>query len=331
MQGNVHTRSIMLIFMIFVLLLSGCSNAGNGGTSPATTDTPPEETAIVEQPANTRTYTDFTGRQTNIPANPEKIVLLGDNPGDLLALGVKPLGVDWINERYVYADQLEGVADIGYPHNVEKVVELNPDLILQMSFTPDKDGPTYDTMSKIAPVAYIDRSLPTGERVMEIAKALGKEQAAEQWLASYDMKAKAMWEQLGLADGETATVYLSLGGSYYVMGNYSFTTTLYQDGGFKPTPQVQELINEGKRFASISLEVLPEYAGDRIFLLSKPDSDDEKAAAELVSSPLWSNLPAVRNGRAYTGDIIWNANDPITMERLLEVLPGMMEQAVVQP
>jgi iron complex transport system substrate-binding protein len=252
---------------------------------------------------------------------PQRIILLGDNPGDLLALGVKPIGNDWLGEPYVYKSELDGIADIGFPHNLEKILELKPDLILQSGYGDAEDAATYDAMTKIAPTALFNRGAPMEERIRQIADIIGNKQAAEDWLTQYESKAKSMWEKLGLNDGDTATVYLSLAGDYYVMGKFSLTMSLYRPEGFTPPAKVQKLIDQGELFAPISAEVLPEFAGDYIFMLSKPGTDDEKAAKELMASPLWSSLPAVKNGRAYVGDIGWNASDPITMERFLDELP----------
>lgn len=277
-----------------------------------------------EAKPTTREYTDFGGRTVTIPTNPQKIVLLGDNPGDLLALGVKPIGNDWLSEPYVYKDELNGIADIGYPHNLEKIVELQPDLILQSGYGDDEDAKLYEEMAKIAPTAVFDRSGATFDRLRSIADIVGKTEEAEAWIKSYEAKAAGMWQRLGLKEGESATVYLSLAGDFYVMGKFSLTLSLYRPDGFAAPAKVQELIDKNELFAPISAEVLPDYAGDYIFMLSSPGSDDEKKAQELIDSAIWKSLPAVTNGQAYKADISWNASDPITMERFLDELPKLM-------
>jgi len=268
-----------------------------------------------------RHYKDFSGREATIPVRPQKVILLGDNPGDMLALGVKPIGNDFLGEAYVYKSDLDGIADIGFPHNLEKIMSLEPDLILQSADNDASDTEVYEQMTKIAPTVLYNRGAGTFERIREIANILGVKQSAEDWITRYKNKAQKMWDKLDIKEGETATVYLSLAGRYYVMGSYSLTLFLYEPRGFRPTAKVQELIDKNEFFAEISEELLPDYAGDHIFLLSKPGTEDEKAAKKLMESPIWKMIPAVKEGRVTTADISWNASDPITMERLLDELP----------
>ncbi|WP_338554315.1 ABC transporter substrate-binding protein [Paenibacillus sp. KS-LC4] len=307
---------IAALLLLSLGLLAACGSTG--GAEATATDTP-----TSTEPA-TRIYKDFSGHEVTIPTHPQKIVLLGDIPGDLLALGITPAGNDWVSEPYIYKEDLAGVVDIGYPHNMEKVLELAPDLILQAGYGGPDDTAIFDKMSKIAPTVIFNRDAETFDRLREVADIVNKKEEAEKWIADYEVKAKAMWEKIGLKPGESATVYLSLAGDFYVMGNFSLTMSLYQPGGFSPSAKVQELIDKKEVFSLISMEVLPEYAGDHVFLLSSPGTDDEAAAKKLVEGPLWKSIPAVQNNHAYTADISWNASDPITMERFLSELPKMM-------
>lgn len=309
------------LFLLCLLLITVGILAACGSNKPAE---PAVTAETTEASATTRIFKDFSGHEVRIPTQPQKIVLLGDIPGDLLSLGIKPAGNDWLGEPYVYKSELEGVPDIGYPHNMEKIIELEPDLILQSGYGSPDDEKTYQEMSKIAPTVVFNRDAVTFDRIRTIADIVGKQQAAEDWIASYESKAKETWKKIGLKEGETATVYLSLGGDYYVVGLFSLTMSLYQPEGFSASAKVQELIDMKEPFSPISREVLPDFAGDHVFLLSLPGTEDEKAAKELIESPLWKSLPAVQNGHAYTASISWNASDPITMERFLDELPKIM-------
>ncbi|WP_138753107.1 ABC transporter substrate-binding protein [Paenibacillus sinopodophylli] len=311
---NKPTKLVLIIFvLLMVSVLAACgSNVKDEAAEPNT-----------NQPA-TRLYKDFSGHEVTIPTEPKKIILLGDIPGDLLALGIKPAGNDWLGEPYVYKSELDGVVDIGYPHNMEKVIEIEPDLIVQAGYGGPDDEKIYEEMSKIAPTVIYNRDAVTYDRIRELADIVGKKQVAEDWITSYESKAKATWEKIGLKDGETASVYLSLAGDFYVMGHFSLTMSLYQPEGFKASDKIQALIDKKEPFSLISREVLPDFAGDHVFLLSLPGTEDEKAATELINSPLWKALPAVKNGHAYSASIAWNASDPITMERFLDELPKIM-------
>ncbi|OBZ11688.1 hypothetical protein A8L34_15190 [Bacillus sp. FJAT-27264] len=330
---KVKYRLLLLSFLlIFGGILSACSsNSSKESADPAaktvsssstsSSTSAEDDSAVTSEENGTRQYKDFSGREAIIPVHPKRVILLGDSPGDLLALGVKPIGNDFLGEAYIYKSELEGIADIGFPHNLEKIMSLAPDLILQSADNDASDTEIYEKMNKIAPTVLYNRGADTYTRIREIANILGVKQVAEDWITRYEDKAQKMWDKLDLKKGETATVYLSLAGQFYVMGDYSLTMFLYDPRGFSPTAKVQELIDKKEFFTEISAETLPDYAGDYIFLLSLPGSKDEKAAKQLLESPIWKTIPAVKEGRVTFGDISWNASDPITRERMLDELP----------
>ncbi|MFE4710162.1 hypothetical protein ACFRAM_04720 [Paenibacillus sp. NPDC056722] len=80
----------------------------------------------------------------SIPVHLQKIILLGDNPGNLLALG------------------------------------MDPNLILQSDYGDAEDAMTNEAMSKIAPSAMFNRSAPTYER-LRILPARSGWQRTEYW------------------------------------------------------------------------------------------------------------------------------------------------------
>ncbi|MNI75459.1 Iron(3+)-hydroxamate-binding protein FhuD precursor [compost metagenome] len=137
-----------------------------------------------------------------------------------------------------------------------------------------------------------------------------------------------MWEQLkaaGIKEGETASVFTYYPGDrLFVMAATGLSQVLYGEGGFKALPAVQKLLDEGTGFQEISLEVLNEYAGDRIFVLT-PVADEAKQSTEaMLASPIWKSLPAVKNGYVYTQDIMKTSSDATTREWLLTELPRLL-------
>ncbi|MGG6311078.1 ABC transporter substrate-binding protein [Paenibacillus macerans] len=284
----------------------------------------PSETAAQGGAPVTRVYIDVQGREVEMPANPQKIVYIGSKPGDLLALGVKPIGASLsvVAGQIAYSEMIAGIEDVGYPYSAEKVLSLEPDLILFDDW--DIDG--LASLEKIAPTVVVgtDDATPTRERVGRIAELLGRADAAAAWFAAYDAKAADVKKKLDLQGNETALSLLLLGKDMYVMGNQGLNATLYDQLGFKPSDGVRQLIDQNERFADISDEVLPDYAGTYIFILS--DSADETVAArtKLTESTLWKTIPAVREGRVYTLDSKYNFNDPITLDRLLDEIASIM-------
>ncbi|MCH1639091.1 ABC transporter substrate-binding protein [Paenibacillus timonensis] len=313
-----HNR-IGIAFILFgMMILAAC------GRTPASEANPAETAAALGGAPAERNYIDVQGREVVIPADPQKIVYIGSAPGDLLALGVKPVGASLsvIASQIAYPEMITGIEDVGYPYSVEKVLYLAPDLIL----FDDWDINGLASLEKIAPTVVVgtDDVTPTRERIGRIADILGRSDDAAAWFDAYDAKAADVKQKLNLSGNESALSLLLMGKDMFVMGNQGMNTTLYGQLGFKPSDGVQQLMDQNERFANISDEVLPDFAGTHIFILS--DNADETVAAQkkLTESPLWKTIPAVQEGRVYTIDSKYNFDDPITMDRLLDEMVHIM-------
>ncbi|MEK5467639.1 ABC transporter substrate-binding protein [Paenibacillus sp. FSL R7-0210] len=312
-----------MLFLMGTLLLACSSNKNNQGSSAATTA--PDAQTTAEAAATTRSHTDYKGHTAEIPVNPQRIIYSGETYGDLLALGVQAIGYPLsMGEGQVFEDKLTGIADVGFPINLEKTLELQPDLIIYAGI----DEADYDALSKIAPTIIFDTFAPLKERMLDIGDILGKKQEAEAWLAQYQAKEDAMWAQLkaaGMKDGETASVFTYYPGDrLFVMATTGLSQVLYGEQGFKPTPAIQKVLDADMGFQEISLEVLREYAGDRIFLLTPVADEAKQSTDNLLKSAVWNSLPAVKNGYVYTQDITKTSSDATTREWLLGEIPTML-------
>lgn len=102
-------------------------------------------------------------------------------------------------------------------------------------------------------------------------------------------------------------------------GNYG-SVTIYQMLQLPPTKQALEM-EEG--FENVSLEVLPEYLGDHVFVYvnSKEDAD------EIFNSAIWKGTQAVKNGQVYMygefGDE-FVMEDPYSLELQLEKITNLL-------
>lgn len=72
------------------------------------------------------------------------------------------------------------------------------------------------------------------------------------------------------------------------------------------------------------MEVLKEYAGDRIFLLTPVAEEAKQSTENLLKSPIWKSLPAVKNGYVYTQDIMKTSSDATTREWPLGEIPQLL-------
>lgn len=267
---------------------------------------------------------DWRGEELLPPSDPERVVAVGNTLGDMLALGLRPVGADLsiIGRQVIYKDKLRDITDIGSTAKPSEIRKLSPDLIL---YCGDKEEPL-EELSALAPTVIIERHEPAVQRLRIVAEILGKRRQAEKWISAYEKRAQALWKQFrpSIRPGETAAVFIQMSNGLYVMGRHGLSATLYHTLAFAVPPFIRAMIENGVLYQRIAPDTVPDYAGDRNFLLVPEEEAARSLAGRLVESPVWQTLPGARNGYTYVADAKWNFSDPITMERLLHALPRLL-------
>lgn len=298
---------------LLVVLLAAC------GKNSAVPDVDDAKTNKTEE---TNTYEAANGKM-EIPKNPQRIVVVADSyVGHFLALGVKPIGiVDHAMQNKYFAGELEGIENVGdwTGLSVEKILELDPDLIIAFN-----DPEVYEKLEKIAPTVAINYGEKDyKEQLREFGKMIGKEAEADAWLKNWDEKINEVKPIVQEKVGDQTVALLSP----YAKGIYAFGDSFARGGEIiygefeLNAPEIiqKEAIESGTGWAELSLENLPEFAGDYIFT-SAWGGDD--ADPEVVyGSSLWKNLPAVKNDKVFELDP--NAsyfNDPVSLEKQLDFI-----------
>ncbi|MFM9278025.1 iron-hydroxamate ABC transporter substrate-binding protein [Paenibacillus jiagnxiensis] len=312
-------------FIVFTLLmigvLSACGNAStpsaaNSGESAGNTN------STEASQSETITYKASNG-VVEIPRNPKRVVEVADSyVGDLLVLGIKPVGVNQqALENPYFEGKLDGVANLGDGQSFEQILELKPDLIIAPGWA---DASVLESYSKIAPTVGIKfGELPLREQLREFGKMTGKEAEAEAWITAWDQKIAEVKPQVQAAIGDkTVSIIQPYAKGIYAFGhNYGRGgDIIYGELELKAPPIVQQqAIDNGQGWANLSLEKLPEYAGDYIF--TNPWSGDDTDPSAVYESSLWKNLPAVKNNRVFRmnpkGDLF---NDPVSLEAQLDII-----------
>ena len=247
---------------------------------------------------NTVTVTDVRG-EVKIPANPQRIVHLSGNSDILSILGYKVIGTansdayDYTKFPSYLEETLSGAEILGYSMqdtiDVEAVMNLNPDLIV-ISTVQEK---MYDSLSEIAPTVMIQlEALNWKDDVRALGKVFGKEEAANEWIANYEAKAKEAGDKIKAKYGENTTYlsFLASGGQFFVFDGAGFGDVLYNDMGLaKPAGMPEQ--------TDISLPVVTDEGlaaiqSDYIFAIA---TDED--LAQLQANNIWNNLPAVKNGK----------------------------------
>ncbi|CAH1221255.1 hypothetical protein PAECIP111893_04690 [Paenibacillus plantiphilus] len=329
MNGFRKMLAALCMTALLGALLAACGgNESNNGEASGNTPAPSNKAADTTEtaPTGTRSYTDYKGHQIELPAAPKRIIYAGETLGDLIVLDAPVIGTphSWV-EGSVFQDQLKDIADVGFPINLEKALELQPDVIITGS-TEEKD---YEQLSKIAPTLMFDTFAPLEDRMTLLGDLLGTKQQAADWIDNYNAGIDEMWKKLfasELKPGETASVFTYYPGDrLFVMAATGLSQVLYHPDGLKPTPAIQKVLDAKKGFEQISIETLEEFAGDRIFILNAVNEEAQQSTEELFKSSIWKNLPAVKNNHVYTLDILKSGSDAATREWLLEELPRMLQ------
>ncbi|HZG15280.1 MAG TPA: iron-hydroxamate ABC transporter substrate-binding protein [Candidatus Bathyarchaeia archaeon] len=304
-----HKQSFFLsvVFLLVIGLLTACgSGPGDLNHSGAHSDAVPA----------TRVYHGENG-DVRIPAHPQRIAVLAHiYVGNVLKLGITPIAVnEWVKENAFFQGKLDGV-EVVTEDSIEKLLELNPDLII--TYTSDKNLKKY---AEIAPtVALTNDKYSYLEQHIEIGKIVGKEKEAQAWVDEWNAKAKIESEKVKAAIGEnvTITVLESFGKDIYVYGNNwgRGTEVIYQALGIK-APQNVEADVFGQGYKAISSEVIPQYAGDYIFV----GGGDESINNSFMETDVWKNIPAVQKKQVIPFDSksFW-FNDAISLEKQMEFI-----------
>ena len=184
----------------------------------------------------------------------------------------------------------------------------------------DIDDTDYDKYAKIAPTVYIADGTRTDEDLFRyIADLVGKKDAAEAYIAEFNDKVATVKDEIvGIVGDRTVSILEVWPQEIYAMGSHFARggSILYDMWGLKAPEAIQGPMVEGdEAYKVISVEALPDYAGDFICygVLDGADS------AYVDDSQLWKNLPAVKAGRLMPYEqVAFMHRDPITLTNQLE-------------
>ncbi|OME95084.1 MULTISPECIES: ABC transporter substrate-binding protein [Paenibacillus] len=318
--------STLVLCSIFISACSGngntVNNGGSAGETAAGTDKPQTEAS-----APTTREVDTINGEIEIPAAPERIIVDAYLP-TLLLLGEKPVGATATDLENVHIqDMIEGIENTG-ESAPEKIVELNPDLIISANSDPE----LYEKLSKIAPTVILPYETYRGvhEEVEGLGAILGKETEAKEWLAGFDEKIDALRTKVSgvLEEGETFSIFGAFGKTFYLYGDgiYRGGLAIYKELHLTPPATIQkELIDANVTYKEVSMEVLKDYAGDYIFF-------DESNGAEMdKKDKVWTSIEAVKQDRVFYLDAkrFWPF-DPIAVlaqaEEVTEMIVSQKEK-----
>ncbi|GAA3400610.1 ABC transporter substrate-binding protein [Paenibacillus hodogayensis] len=317
-------RGLFAIAMLIALLLAACSNQGKEDIAP---------TAVKEQPAKpvVREFEHAKGKST-IPVQPKRIVAI-QYTGAMLALGVKPVGADKEWSAYPLLEkEWTGIEHVGDPWtglNLEKIVQLNPDLIVTHVEN------TYEPLSKIAPTIFIPwLKYDVRQQITVFGDILGKQAEAKAWLEDFDAKAESARKKAAgiVKPNETAAIVNIRPKNQFIYGDSAMGGyVMYQVLKLTPPLPIKQKVLDAKLAQlEFSWEAVPDMlaTADLIFLSVLETDGGAARAKELQESAIWKSLPAVKNNRVYHLD--WNTyftTDPLSTKKQLDAFVALLQSS----
>ena len=298
-------KKTILAFLLFTLLvLAACTSE---------TAEPQSDAAAEDDSASgeTITYESETG-PVEVPADPQRVIVLSTYGGNLLALDVPLVGIDtWSKNNPRFTEELADVEEVS-DENLEKIIELEPDLIIGSSTMNN-----IDKLNEIAPtVTFTYNNLDYLTQHLEIGKVVNQEAEAQEWITDFKQRTKDAGDEIRSEIGEDATVSVieNFDKQIYVFGDSwgRGTEILYQEMKLKMPEKVEEMaLNDG--YYALSQEVLPDYMGD--YVIFSKDSEQDNSFQETA---LYKDTPAAQSDRVFEANAKeFYFNDPLTLEHQL--------------
>lgn len=326
--------------LLMTAVLAGCGSGNetapssaeeNAGQSASPSASPSASDAANGQTANgTRTIEHAMGK-TEVPANPQRVVVLTNEGTEaLLALGVKPVGAvnSWTGDPWYdhIAQEMEGVTPVGTESqvNLEAIVALKPDLIIGNKMRQEK---VYEQLSAIAPTVFSETLRGNWKINFELyAKALNKEAEGRQVLQAFDQRAADLKAKYADRLSMKISVVRFMPGVIRLYQKDTFSGIILDQIGFaRPASQDVDAFA-----AEITRESIPDMDGDVLFYFTYETGDGQGTAMEkqITGDPLFQNLEAVKKGRAFkVDDTIWNtAGGVIAANLMLDDLDQKLSQ-----
>lgn len=303
--------ALLVSLILFTGILAGCGTQETKSTAPQNTEA-----------ADTKTYTDLAGRTVEIPVQPQRIVAV-NMVGELVALGIKPLAAadGWL--QYLDEDQKEGIESIGAVGslNLEKIIGLNPDLIITPEKVTDEDA--LAALEKIAPTIVGPFFGDAMENLTMMGEVTGRQEEATAWKNEFESSLDTIKESLNgvVKEEETAMVIQFSQKNMYTYPSSTFPAVYQYLGLTVPSEDISNLTQA----MQLSLEVLPEYDPDYIFV-TKQTEEDDAFIQQTFENSVWKQLSAVQNGHVYVLGSRLSSGDVLSIEWSLDEIQRLMTE-----
>lgn len=307
MGSKKYVVAILICILVCTLLVVGCGN----NDSKKETMTP-----------KTITVVDALGREVTIKQPVERIVTLGGFDAEVISLlgeGDKIVGIsDSMPKKNYYKIILPQLAEkpvvgSGEAVNFEKVIELNPDLVICWHYYAAQiDEKLPDSIAVVALDLYDPRTFV--EEMKTLARIIGKDKDAEKYLHDfYDKYANLVESRTkALSGNERPRVYWESRKPYETYGSEAYLTSLIALAGGRNVLSDAEFdiaVVSPEKVMEKNPEAIVRYTSsidpDAGFGTDKPDKA-KMMREELLSRPELATTDAVKNKDVYVSAVDLN-------------------------
>ena len=299
----------LLIGAVVALGVVGCSSSNTVEESDATSP----ETVMIKTLNGNKEEVDL-----EVPFDPQRIAILDLASLDIidsLGKGDRVVGSAETKIEYLksYSENAE-IKNLGTikEADLEAVMECEPDVI----FIGGRLAESYDELSEIAPVVYLETNTEIGlvesikNNATTIASMFGLESEIETKMAQFTDRIKALSE---VAEGKNALVGMTTSGGFNLLGNDGRCSIIGKEIGFENLTKesASEGKGEGKGNTSShgnesSFETIVKMNPNYIFVMDRDSAigtEGAQSAKEIMENELVKGTEAYKNG-----NIVYMAN-----------------------
>jgi len=286
-------RGLLLLALVLVLAAAvACEEEGEKGTAR------PTASPAVAEFVFPLTVTDSEGRQVTLPEPPRRIITLAASHTETvfaIGAGSRVIAVDKYSS---YPPEVEGLEKLGHMAeelSLEKLVELQPDLVVlshaQVALLPQME----DLGLRVLVLEEPSTLEGVLGHVETLGKATGHSQEARALAASMRQRIEQVEDKLAAVE-QGPRVFYELDPMLFTAGPGSFIDDLLgilkaqnvAQGGDSPYPQ-------------LTLEALV-AADPEVILLADSGEFGGQSAETVKARPGWGGISAVKNDRIYEVD-----------------------------
>lgn len=287
--------------------------------------------------AGTRQVLDANGQSHTVPDDPQRVVVLSELDLDsALTLGVQPVGT--VNgrgqgtlPRYLLdkaGKAIQVVGDLDNP-NLEKLIDLEPDLILTGQTKPE----LLALLQEIAPTVVTGNWGEPWKTVFNrSANVMNKEAEAKAFLARYDARLAEARSKLAKHQGEQVSIVRwNPKGPSYMHGGTFASSVVTEMGLARPAHQIGD---KSPHSPALSLESLNLLDGDWLVVGTLSASGDAvDAMKQAEQTPAFQQLDAIKGKRfgAVDGSLWTSTGGPQAALRVIEDVEGLLTKPDAAP